>query len=89
MNTNWLNTNEYPFKHHYFKVNDTTMHYVDEGEGEVLLFVHGTPSWSFEFRNVIKFLSKKYRCIAIDHIGFGLSEKPAKYDYTVQNHTAS
>ena len=44
MNTNWLNTNEYPFKHHYFKVNDTTMHYVDEGEGEVLLFVHGTPS---------------------------------------------
>ena len=89
MNTNWLNTNEYPFKHHYFKVNDTTMHYVDEGEGAVLLFVHGTPSWSFEFRNVIKFLSKKYRCIAIDHIGFGLSEKPAKYDYTVQNHTAS
>lgn len=89
MNTNWLNTNEYPFKHNYFKVNDTTMHYVDEGEGEVLLFVHGTPSWSFEFRNVIKFLSKKYRCIAIDHIGFGLSEKPAKYDYTVQNHTAS
>ena len=51
--------------------------------------MHGTPSWSFEFRNVIKFLSKKYRCIAIDHIGFGLSEKPAKYDYTVQNHTAS
>ena len=89
MNTNWLNTNEYPFKHHYFKVNDTTMHYVYEGEGEVLLFVHVTPSWSFEFRNVIKFLSKKYRCIAIDHIGFGLSEKPAKYDYTVQNHTAS
>lgn len=89
MNTNWLNTNEYPFKHHYFNVNDTTMHYVDEGEGEVILFVHGTPSWSFEFRNVIKFLSKKYRCIALDHIGFGLSEKPAKYDYTVQNHTAS
>lgn len=89
MNTNWLNTNEYPFKHHYFDVNNTRMHYVDEGEGEVILFVHGTPSWSFEFRNVIKFLSKKYRCIAIDHIGFGLSEKPAKYDYTVQNHTAS
>lgn len=89
MNTNWLNTNEYPFKHHYFDVNNTKMHYVDEGEGEVILFVHGTPSWSFEFRNVIKFLSKKYRCIAIDHIGFGLSEKPSKYDYTVQNHTAS
>ncbi|MFZ1634727.1 MAG: alpha/beta fold hydrolase, partial [Chitinophagales bacterium] len=50
---------------------------------------HGTPSWSFEFRNVIKHLSKKYRCIALDHIGFGLSDKPAGYDYSIQNHTAT
>lgn len=89
MNTSWLNSNEYPFKHHYYTVNNTQLHYVDEGAGEVILFVHGTPSWSFEFRNVIKYLSKKYRCIAIDHIGFGLSEKPADYDYTVQNHTST
>ncbi len=89
MNTSWLNTSEYPFKPNYFSVNDTQMHYVDEGAGDVILFVHGTPSWSFEFRNVIKVLSKNYRCIALDHIGFGLSEKPAKYNYSIQEHTAT
>jgi len=89
MNTTWLNTTEYPFKPYYFEVNDTQLHYIDEGAGDVILFVHGTPSWSFEFRNVIKVLSKKYRCIAMDHIGFGLSDKPAKYDYSIQQHTAT
>jgi len=89
MNTTWLNTTEYPFNPYYFEVNDTQLHYIDEGAGDVILFVHGTPSWSFEFRNVIKVLSKKYRCIAMDHIGFGLSDKPAKYDYSIQQHTAT
>ena len=60
MNTNWLNTKEYPFAHNYLTVDGAQLHYIDEGLGEVLLFVHGTPSWSFEFRNVIKYLSKKY-----------------------------
>jgi pimeloyl-ACP methyl ester carboxylesterase len=63
------------------------MHYVDEGAGEVILFVHGTPSWSFDFRNVIKELSKQNRCLAMDHIGFGLSDKPEAYDYTTKNHS--
>ena len=89
MNTNWLNTKEYPFAHNYLSVDGAQLHYIDEGQGEVILFVHGTPSWSFEFRNVIKHLSKKYRCIALDHIGFGLSDKPAGYDYSIQNHTAT
>ena len=89
MNTNWLNTKEYPFAHNYLSVDGAQLHYIDEGQGEVILFVHGTPSWSFEFRNVIKYLSKKYRCIALDHIGFGLSDKPAGYDYSIQNHTAT
>lgn len=89
MNTSWLNTKEYPFAHNYLTVVGGQLHYIDEGQGEVLLFVHGTPSWSFEFRNVIKHLSKKYRCIALDHIGFGLSDKPAGYDYSIQNHTAT
>lgn len=89
MNTNWLNTKEYPFAHNYLTVDGAQLHYIDEGQGEVILFVHGTPSWSFEFRNVIKYLSKKYRCIALDHIGFGLSDKPAGYDYSIQNHTAT
>ena len=89
MNTSWLNTKEYPFAHNYLTVVGGQLHYIDEGQGEVLLFVHGTPSWSFEFRNVIKHLSKNYRCIALDHIGFGLSDKPAGYDYSIQNHTAT
>lgn len=89
MNTNWLNTKEYPFAHNYITVDGAQLHYIDEGQGEVILFVHGTPSWSFEFRNVIKYLSKKYRCIALDHIGFGLSDKPSGYDYSIQNHTAT
>jgi haloalkane dehalogenase len=62
------------------------MHYIDEGRGETILFVHGTPSWSFDFRNVIKRLSTNYRCIAVDHMGFGLSDKPACYDYATLNH---
>lgn len=83
----WLDKSEYPFRPQYFAVNGHQLHYIDEGSGETLLFVHGTPSWSFDFRNVIKALKNDYRCIAIDHIGFGLSDKPAEYDYSTSNHS--
>ncbi len=83
----WLDRKEYPFVSRYFPVNGTELHYVDEGKGETLLFVHGTPSWSFDFRKLIKELSKQYRCIAVDHIGFGLSAKPVDYDYSTKNHS--
>ena len=63
------------------KINAHRMHYIDEGQGPTLLFVHGTPTWSFLYRNYIKALSKNFRCIAIDHIGFGLSDKP-DYGYS-------
>lgn len=82
----WLNTSEYPFQSHWFSVGKHRMHYLDEGKGDCILFVHGTPSWSFDFRNIIKSLRNHYRCIAADHIGFGLSDKPADYDYTIQQH---
>lgn len=87
MDNSWLNKSEYPFTSKYFNVNGQKMHYIDEGQGDILLFVHGTPSWSFDFRNIIKILSKTHRCIAIDHIGFGLSDKPEQYDYSTQNHS--
>ncbi|MEQ8680050.1 MAG: alpha/beta fold hydrolase [Cyclobacteriaceae bacterium] len=83
----WLDKTEYPFTPHYYRINGYDLHYVDEGEGPVLLYVHGTPSWSFDFRNVIKPLSNHFRCIAIDHMGFGLSDKPKSYDYTTLNHS--
>jgi len=87
MNPLWLDKTEYPFTSKFMKVNEHHLHYIDEGKGETLLFVHGTPSWSFDFRNLIKKLSTSYRCVAIDHIGFGLSDKPEFYDYSTLNHS--
>jgi haloalkane dehalogenase len=77
----WLDRQEYPFASHYFTTPAGTMHYVDEGTGEPIVFVHGNPAWSFEFRNLIKEFSKTNRCIAPDLIGFGLSDKPAGWSY--------
>ena len=82
----WLDKSEYPFTPRPFTINKHKVSYIDEGSGETLLFVHGTPSWSFDFRKVIKVLQNEFRCIAIDHIGFGLSDKPKEYDYSTQNH---
>lgn len=87
MKNHWLDKSEYPFQSNFWEINGQQLHYIDEGNGEILLFVHGTPSWSFDYRNVIKKLRDNYRCIAIDHIGFGLSDKPEKYDYSTQNHS--
>lgn len=87
MSSHWLDKNEYPFLSNYIEINGYKLHYIDEGQGQTILFVHGTPSWSFDFRNVIKLLSKSFRCIAIDHIGFGLSDKPEHYDYSTLNHS--
>ncbi|MBK8503176.1 MAG: alpha/beta fold hydrolase [Saprospiraceae bacterium] len=87
MTNHWLDRSEYPFKSNYFKVDGYNLHYIDEGQGATILFVHGTPSWSFDYRNIIKELKLDYRCIAIDHMGFGLSDKPENYDYSTQNHS--
>lgn len=62
------------------------MHYIDEGEGEPIVMVHGNPTWSFLYRHLIKGLSGNYRCIAPDHIGFGLSDKPAAWSYYPEDH---
>ena len=61
------------------------MHYLDEGEGAPVLMVHGNPSWSFYYRNLVQALSGSRRCIVPDHIGMGLSDKPGDeaYAYTL------
>jgi pimeloyl-ACP methyl ester carboxylesterase len=82
----WLDRTEYPFRHNFFRLDDALMHYVDEGHGQPIVFVHGTPGWSFEFRKIILHFSKTHRCIAPDHIGFGLSDKPAQYNYDIRVH---
>jgi haloalkane dehalogenase len=57
------------------------MHYADEWTGEPIVFVHGNPAWSFEFRKLIKAFCRTNRCIAPDMIGFVLSDKPAGWSY--------
>jgi len=57
------------------------MHYIDEGAGRAIVFVHGVPAWSFNFRVMVRGLSSRCRCVAPDHLGFGLSDKPAGWHY--------
>jgi haloalkane dehalogenase len=80
---------DYPFSAHYQKVGDgMQMHYVDEGEGEIVLLLHGEPSWSYLYRKMIPiFVNNGFRVIAPDLIGFGKSDKPTdRADYTYANH---
>ena len=82
----WVDRKEYPFEPHYLNVDGGRMHYVDEGQGSPVVFVHGNPTWSYLFRGLIRDLSVKHRCIAMDHIGFGLSDKPPHWGYTQELH---
>ncbi|MDE2143828.1 MAG: alpha/beta fold hydrolase [Elusimicrobia bacterium] len=75
----------YPFTGRVLSVGGHQMHFLDEGKGETVVMVHGNPTWSFYFRDVVKALSGRYRCIVPDHIGMGLSDKPDehRYNYTL------
>lgn len=84
--TGWIDRNEYPFASHFFETAAGRMHYVDEGNGEVVVMLHGNPTWSFLYRNLIKQLSPRYRCVAPDYIGFGLSDKPFDWGYLPEEH---
>lgn len=85
----WLDREAYPFAPRYVDLTSGWMHYIDEGRGAPVLFVHGTPTWSFEYRHLIKTLSPHMRCIAPDHLGFGLSERPVRFAYTPEAHAAA
>lgn len=63
------------------------MHYVDEGVGPPMVMVHGNPTWSFYYRNLIAAFRGTYRCVVMDHIGCGLSDRPTtdEYDYTLRS----
>jgi haloalkane dehalogenase len=89
MTPSWLDRRAYPFASHTLPLRAGRMHYVDEGQGEPLLFVHGTPTWSFEYRHLVTALSRRWRCIAPDHLGFGLSERPGDFSYTPEAHAAN
>ncbi|MEN6450238.1 MAG: alpha/beta fold hydrolase [Thermoguttaceae bacterium] len=72
----------YPFASRELLLGGQRCHYVDEGDGDVLLLVHGNPTWSFYWREIIRALRDRYRVIAVDNIGCGLSAKPSPRDYS-------
>jgi len=84
----WLNRKLFPFPIHHYQSRDGVIRYVDVGSGPVVLFVHGTPTWSLLWRHAIAKFASTHRVIAIDHLGFGLSEKPSEVDYSLPAHAA-
>lgn len=78
----------YPFADHWYERDGAAMHYLDEGEGMPVLLLHGNPTWSFLYREVIKGLRQRCRLIAPDYPGFGFSQHPAGYSYLPRDHAA-
>ena len=79
-------TELYPFSSHTLQLERFRYHYLDEGSGETLLMIHGNPTWSFYYRNLIIGLRDSYRCVVPDHMGMGKSDKPQDYQYTLSQH---
>ncbi len=77
----------YPFNPNYLEINGLNYHYLDEGQGEPLLSIHGNPTWSFFFRSLVHGFSTDYRVIVPDHMGCGLSDKPdtSQYAFSLQS----
>ncbi len=82
----WLDEGLYPFDGRFVELEGCRVHYVDEGEGPPLLLLHGNPTWSFLYRDTINGLSDRFRCIAPDYPGFGLSTAPTSYGFTPAEH---
>jgi haloalkane dehalogenase len=77
----------YPFKPHYMEINGMRIHYLDEGSGDPILCAHGEPSWSYLYRKMIAIFVKKHRAVAMDFIGFGMSDKYTTMDeYSIEMH---
>ena len=85
----WLDREAYPFEPRTYTLpGGARLRYLDEGAGEPLVLVHGTPTWSFEWRHLVGALRKTHRCLAPDHLGFGLSGRPPDADYRPEAHAA-
>lgn len=78
----------FPFESRWFDSRVGPIHYVDEGEGRPILLLHGNPDWSFLYRKIITGLTDRFRCVAPDYPGFGLSSHPEGYSYTAREHAA-
>jgi haloalkane dehalogenase len=82
----WVPDGLYPFQSHYADVAGARVHYLDEGTGPPLLLLHGNPTWSFLYREIVAGLRDRYRCIAVDYPGFGLSSATRGYGFTPAEH---
>jgi haloalkane dehalogenase len=76
----------YPFESRWFESSHGRVHYIDEGAGPPLLLCHGNPTWSFLYRHIVRTLRDRFRCVAMDYLGFGLSDRPDGYTYTIEEH---
>jgi haloalkane dehalogenase len=83
----WLDERLYPFESRYVEIDGNRVHYVDEGTGPTLLLLHPAPAWSFIYRNFIVGLRDRFRCVALDYPGFGLSTAGEGYGYTLAEHS--
>ena len=76
----------FPFESKWFESSVGRVHYIDEGVGRPIVFCHGQPMWSFLYRHIIIGLRDRFRCVALDYPGFGLSVRPDGYGYTPKDH---
>lgn len=76
----------YPFRSHFLQLGNHNLHYVDEGSGQPILMLHGNPTWSFYYRNLVAAFSGNFRTVVPDHMGCGFSDKPQDYDYSLETH---
>jgi haloalkane dehalogenase len=83
----WVDPQLFPFESRFVELGGARVHYVDEGSGPTLLMLHGNPTWSFLYRGMIAVLRERFRCVALDYPGFGLSDAPAGYGYTAAEHS--
>ncbi len=81
------NLSGFPFQPHYVEINGLRVHYIDEGQGEGILCLHGEPSWSYLYRKMVPILARQQRVLAMDFIGFGRSDKfTEREEYSFQMH---
>lgn len=82
----WLDTAQWPYPPKDLTLSEGTLSLVDEGQGAPMVFAHGTPTWSYEWRALLRALRTRRRVLAFDHLGFGLSSRPAGADYSPEAH---
>jgi len=84
----WFDASVFPYESRWIELDGHNVHYIDEGSGPTLLMLHGNPTSSFLYRRLIAGLSQRFRCVALDYPGFGLSHPALGYGFTAAEHSA-